>query len=171
MGNTIPVAMLATIHIFQDANLLRRVRSLVETCLGQRSLLNLDPQELVQIPLLSSIYTEILRLYVNTYCMLSSPHLDVPLGKWRLPKGQVCLLNSNISQMDRSFWNTQDGLHPVAEFWSDRFIIDPANPSSGPITPVAREGYPRAEQDEKKEPYFSKKGTEGSFFPYGGTCT
>ncbi|KAI1484554.1 Pfs, NACHT and ankyrin domain protein [Biscogniauxia mediterranea] len=174
IGNTIPSAMMAMVEIIKDPDLLRRVRSNIQTNFGSAPLVDVDHKSLSRDPLLSSIYAETLRLYVKTYFMVSSPHTDVPLGKWVLPKGKIGLLNAGLSHMDTTFWNTKNGQHPVDSFWADRFLIYPSDPSSGPVNPSIREAQhhkdqkARTNEHERTDPVFSMDGTEGSWFPYGG---
>lgn len=162
--------MLSAFHIFKDNDLLHRVRDKFNDFLGHQHLLDIDPRKLINISLLSSVYAETLRLHVKTYFMVSSPHTDVHLGRWRLPKGRIGLMNAGISHFDDSFWNEYGGQHPVTSFWADRFIIDPSDPQSGPVAPHVRESpdwvEPKAEI--RDSPFFSMDGTEGSWFPYGG---
>lgn len=175
VGNTTPCAMLSAFHIFKDPILLKRVRDDIEDTFGHQQLLDINPNKLVKEPLLSSIYAETLRLYVKTYFMVTSPHVDVHLGKWSLPKGRIGLMNAGISHMDEAFWNSGYGDHPVSSFWADRFIIDPADSESGPVAAHIRESpdwtEPRRVGDDTasdNKPYFSMDGTEGSWYPYGG---
>lgn len=157
--------MLVAFHIFQDPVLLSRVRLEIEETFGQHDPLCIDYSQLRKMPLLSSIHAEVLRLYVDVLLIFSSPHEDVSLGKWRLPKGQKALVSTSISHRDGNIWNTMNGLHPLNTFWADRFIIDPTNKSSGPIRPDMRTGENLHENDK---PYFSTSGLEGSWIPFGG---
>lgn len=118
-------------------------------------------------PLLSSIYAETLRLYVDAYSVVTSPHEDARVGQWLLPKNTPAVLNTAISHMDKGFWNTQDMRHPVEEFWAERFLVDPADPSSGPARRECRPTKPTPSVHGEK-PYFSTSGLEGSWFPFGG---
>lgn len=160
-------------HIFQDRPLLDRLRADLQKQLGAVSVRNADIKQLLDIPLLQAIYAETLRLYTKIYVVVSSPQSDVPLGRWKLPKGSVGLLNSSISHQDAEFWNTKNGLHPVDSFWADRFLTDPTDPSSGPVNPAVREARDRgkwrtATASTSEKPYFSMEGLEDSWFPYGG---
>ncbi|CAD6447907.1 65795566-4059-423b-9ce8-6320b22c028f [Sclerotinia trifoliorum] len=157
VGNTIPCAMLSAFHIFKGPVLLQRVRDEVKVSLGDLKLLEIDLNKFTKNPLLSSIYAETLRLYIKTYFMVSSPHVDVNLGKWTLSKGRIGLMNA------------------------DRFLTDPTDPESGPVTSLIRASpdwvEPRREAYEKarqtNQPFFSLDGIEGAWFPYGGgysTC-
>lgn len=160
--------MMATLHIFRDRNLLGRVRLTVKESCGKFSLSQLDSQELVKNPLLSSIYAETLRLYVQCYFVVSSPHHDVPLGKWWLPKGNIGLVNSGISHMDEHFWNTKCGAHPVHSFWAERFLKDPLDAKSGPINPGIQTQKPDRDRGSDEKESFSLENLEGSWIPFGG---
>jgi cytochrome P450 len=63
-------------------------------------------------------------------------------------------------------------MHPVGTFWADRFLINPRDVSSGPISPAVREtqtGWTAAQRaDGDGEPFYSTEGLEASWFPYGG---
>lgn len=163
--------MLSTFHIFKDPILLERVRSDIKNFFGDQYVLEIDPTKLIKEHLLSSLYAETLRLHVKTYFMVSSPHTDVHLGRWSLPKGGIGLMNAGVSHMDEIVWNSRGDEYPVTSFWADRFIIDPTDSQSGPVSPHARDSdldelYEARESN--KTPFFSMNGTEGSWFPYGG---
>ncbi|KAL1845874.1 hypothetical protein Daus18300_014420 [Diaporthe australafricana] len=152
--------------------LLQRIRAELHNRFGGHNVRNVKPEELLGLPLLQSVYAETLRLYTEIYIMVSSSQADVGLGRWRLPKDSIGLLNSSMSHRDARFWNTKDSLHPVDSFWADRFLIDPNDPSSGPINPAVREklGIKMARQSRHTDgkPFFSTDGLEASWFPYGG---
>lgn len=162
--------MFGAYHILQDKALLKRVRHELRDYLGGRTIHEVDPHQLGRdIPLLSSIYAETMRVHIKIYSAYSSPHEDVDLGKWTLPKGALALVNSAPSHMDKSFWNTKNGQYPLETFWADRFIVDPADPDSGPIDPEYRRSLNRPQKEsEDMKPYFSLDGCEGAWVPYGG---
>lgn len=166
LGKAIPTTMLSVYHVFKDASLLQRVRHNLEDTYGDVPVSEIDPSQLVQDPLLPSIQAETLRLYVNVCVMLSSPYADVSLSRWWMPKGTVGLVGSGITHKDERFWNTKDGVHPVSSFWADRFITDPADPSSGPT----RDSALRHNHNKDGKPSFSLRGLEASWMPYGGEC-
>ncbi|KAK0616091.1 cytochrome P450 [Bombardia bombarda] len=176
--NAVSGATLAGFHIFQDRVLLQRLRDEIEAHFepGSDALLDrADPKDLLKLPLLSAIYAETLRLHVKVFFMASSPHDNVSLGKWKLPKGGIALVNSSISHTDVSLWNTKNGLHPLDSFWADRFLIDPADPLSGPVKPEARTAASRHASvrgdggvNATERPYFSTEGLDGAWIPYGG---
>lgn len=209
VGNTTPAAMMAAYHMFEDRWLLERVRRDVDGGVLQADNSDaatggtmhttkfeetVDAKKLSKHSLLSSMYAETLRRYVHTYCMLSSPHSDVSLGKWRLPRREISLSSSGTSQTDPTFWNSRWGMYPVDKFWAERFLIDPEDPDSGPLSRAAKledlqlgtastrtpnkylvdgkGSSNRADgvspQGEAKGPFYSLNGTEGSWFPFGG---
>jgi hypothetical protein len=160
--------MLSTYHVLQDASLLSRVRESFDKQLKHTALVDANLSDLIKDPLVSSVQAEVLRLYVNVCVMVNSPHSDVPLGKWWMPKGSTALVHSSVTHKDERFWNTQDGNHPVQSFWADRFITDPNNKLSGPVLPELRDkDLPDPQRNEGK-PYFSLQGLEASWMPYGG---
>ncbi|KAI0002659.1 cytochrome P450 [Xylariaceae sp. FL0662B] len=171
--NMVPSTTFAMIHILQDPDLLVRVRREIEASIGQQSPEEVDLNRLVDNPLLCSIYAETLRLHVKLNTVINSQRVDLSLGRWRLPKGAIGLINTHICHMDDSFWNTKSGRYPVESFWAERFLTNPADPSSGPINLIHREthgGSQKAAQtnNANTEPYLSMEGLEGSWVPYGG---
>ncbi|KAI1432770.1 Pfs, NACHT and ankyrin domain protein [Xylaria sp. CBS 124048] len=169
IGNVVLSAMFSSFHIFKDKELLGRVRQDVQQYLGQTSVYEADPAQLAKnVPLLSSIYAETLRVYIKVYSAFGSAHEEVNLGKWRLPRGALAVISSEPSHMDPNFWNTQNGEHPVQSFWADRFIVDPSSPESGPVSPSHRKRVPKPEKENDDAPFFSMEGCEGAWIPYGG---
>lgn len=180
----VATTFMAIYEVFSDPELLQRLRMrLTETLetsrlglAGEPASAQLDAKKLSSDALLCSVYAETLRRHGMTHFLVSAPaDSDVDLGRWLLPRGSVGVLNSGISHMDATFWNTRNGQHPVTEFWADRFLVDPHDPESGPINPAHRQGpYSRPSDRQPSDmgndkPYFSMEGTEGSWFPYGGT--
>lgn len=170
IGNVVPSATCAIFHVFKDPELLARVRTIAERHCGQSAAAQPDIRALAAEPLLLSVYAETLRLYVKVHAAFSSPHADVSLGKWLLPRGDIALISSEPAHMDASFWNTKNGKHAVDSFWADRFLVDPSDPFSGPINPQLQKerALNRSHTQTDDKPYFSTKGCEGSWIPYGG---
>ncbi|KAK5625606.1 hypothetical protein RRF57_001322 [Xylaria bambusicola] len=163
--------MLSVYHIFQNEELLRRVRHGIQEYLSTQSgtIHDVDPQHLAkEVPILSSVYAETMRMYINIYSMYSSPYEDVNLGKWVLPKGAHALVMSHPNHMDASFWNTRNGKHPVQTFWADRFMVDPCDPNSGPVNPELCKTPRQEKPSSEQKPYFSLEGCQGAWLPYGG---
>ncbi|KAI1455297.1 cytochrome P450 [Annulohypoxylon moriforme] len=166
LSNIVAASALIVLHVTQDQELHNRVRNELRSNFGQQSLAEIDLKKLSNNPLLASVYAETLRLYVETFTLVSSPIEDVPLGKYWLPKGKLGIVNSAMAHRDEEFWNTKDGQYPLNKFWADRFLIDPNDPTSGPSKIIRQE--PNYENPEDTTPHFSLKGLEGSWIPYGG---
>lgn len=167
VANSVPTTLYAVFHVFRQPELLNRVRQSIALYSGSGPGQVEGNKNVSEDPLLSSIYAETLRLYIDAYAVVTSPHEDTRVGQWLLPKGTLAVLNTAISHMDKSFWNTQHMRHPVDAFWAERFLVDPADPSSGPARMECRppKSNPPAGSDK---PYFSVSGIEGSWFPFGG---
>ncbi|KAI8954546.1 cytochrome P450 [Xylaria longipes] len=166
IANVVSASTLALVHVAEESDLALRMQEEVRSEFDGQSLADIDLKKLTSNPFLSSIYAETLRLHVKSFTIASAPLQDVPLGRFILPKGDLGLINSYISHMDDTFWNTRNGCHPLQEFWAERFLIDPADPTSGPSKTTHRQ-QPR-DQSTNGKPFFSLKGLEGSWIPYGG---
>lgn len=127
-------------------------------------------QAIFRLPLLSSIYAEALRLHVKVFFFASSPRSDLYVSRWFLPRGTLGVVSTDGPHMDERVWNTQDGRHPVDTFWAERFLVDPSDPSSGPVKPEFRSqsGEKKRQAADATSKYFSTDGLEGSWLPYGG---
>jgi hypothetical protein len=161
-------------HIFRDPSTLQRIRASLDAAFPTpQDLLRSDPKHLLKQPLLCSVFAETLRLYVKVFFAFSSPHQDVSLGRYRLPRAQLGLWNSDLPHMDEQFWNTRGGKFPVTEFWAERFLVDERDPESGPVRPDVREREGRTwtkgeEGGVEGTVRFSTEGLDGSWVPYGG---
>lgn len=177
--------MMCALHIFGDSQLVARVRSTLNAGFDAATWdVNMD--KILCNSLLSSIYAETLRLHVKVFITRCSQHSDVKLGSWWLPKNWLCMVPTQPSHMDHSFWNTRNETFPVESFWAERFLVDPKDPLSGPArsdvlpslykrpTVPPASSSPSADRDksvpkpEKDEPFFSTHGLEGAWIPYGG---
>jgi cytochrome P450 len=100
-----------------------------------------DITKLISLPLLSSVYTETLRLRVSTTLtrLLIS---DLEVDGLTLKKGNMVMIPSLLAHTDASEWLTPE--HPATEFWPQRFL--PSKFSDGDST------TPKP----------------GTFFPFGG---
>ncbi|KAF3069066.1 hypothetical protein GL218_08062 [Daldinia childiae] len=170
--NLVPSSMMCTLHIFRDTSLRDRIRSSLDGVFDEATW-DIDMDKVLRKPLLSSVYAETLRLHVQAYITRCSPHRDVGIASWWLPKNRVCMVNTYASHMDTSFWNTRNGAFPVESFWAERFLIDPHDPFSGPVrhnVPASqyKRPAPPGTDDEENKPYFSVQGLEGAWIPYGG---
>ncbi|KAA8642708.1 hypothetical protein EYZ11_011885 [Aspergillus tanneri] len=174
--NVVPTAMMAVLHIFQDATLLSRVRESLQAhdTASHELEFVFSMDKLLQNDLLNAVYAETLRLYVQAYVTRCSAHEPVSVGSWWLGQNEVVMVSSYVNHMNGQLWNTQDGEHPVDSFWADRFMVDPKDPHSGPMRvhrdqPDTGNAVPRLDvKGAAGQPSFSVKGLEGTWIPYGG---
>jgi len=150
-SNAIPSACWMLLHILDpngDKTLLPRVMTELKT--AQNSDGGLNVPHLISLPLLQSIFQEILRLYVDAL-VARDIHDDLILpfedGKTSMVfrKGTAILAPSYISHRDESSWEA-----PGDGFYAERFLRQ--DPETG-------------------EGVFSMTGTAGRFFPFGGGKT
>lgn len=178
--NVVPSSMLACLEIFKDPVLLARVRQSILSALESREELRFDVKKLETNPILQSVYAEILRLHTQAYVARLSPHSDLLINGWKLPRNQISIIASYTAHMDTNVWNTKNGLYPLDTFWADRFLIHPDDPTSGPLcleAHLAQQAKDKVSSEtittttpttKSGEPYFSMAGLDGSWVPYGG---
>ncbi|KAK8123976.1 hypothetical protein PG999_003894 [Apiospora kogelbergensis] len=166
IANVVSASTMALVHVSNTPDLAASVQDEVRKIFGHQSLAEVDLKKLSNIPLLASIYAETLRLHGKSFTVVSSPVQDIHLGRYRLPKNAMGLINAHVSHMDDGFWNTKNGIHPVGSFWPQRFLTDPNDPHSGP-TRVPRP-LVKPQDADSKEVSFSLQGLEAAWIPYGG---
>ncbi|KAI2626821.1 cytochrome P450 [Xylaria nigripes] len=174
-GNLVPSAVMAALRIVSVPGLAQRVRDELAANFGPDFLRDIDhtePKNILKLPLLSSIYAETLRLHVKVFFFASPPHSDVLVGKWKLPRGSLGLVNTDGLHTEKGVWNTQNGRYPIDSFWAERFIVDPMDPLSGPLNPELRRksvaGPRQVQTSNESSKYYSTSDVEGSWIPYGG---
>ena len=164
------------VEIVRSPSLLRRVRSEIAASFLEAPSpehLRFDVAKLCSRPLLQSIYAETLRLRSAIFTFRSPQYQDLDIGGWRFPQNATVVMLSSSAHMDRTVWNAgHDSSHPVEEFWSERFLIYPDDPGSGPSKMASDIAVAAETADARKsepgEPRFSLEGVEGSWMPYGG---
>ncbi len=109
-----------------------------------------DAQTLVALPLLQSIYIEVMRLHVsvNITREVVGP---IEVEGHRLEKGDLIQAPSEISHHNEDSWSAEG--HPASEFWAERHIkyVETTN-EVGEVRIV---------------PQFTMAGRSNDFFPYG----
>lgn len=157
------------IEVFRDKNLLSRVRAELTTVDFQGITSREDVDKVLSLPLLQSIYAEMLCLRFEVQTVLSSEREVIRINEWRFPKNSLVLVPSGAAHRDSSFWNTKEGEHPLDRFWADRFLVYPDDPLSGPRKNDANSKL----RDTTKttsgpgKPKFVSSGLINSFMPYG----
>ncbi|KAL4961164.1 cytochrome P450 [Aspergillus stella-maris] len=140
--NVVPSTVISCLHIYQDISLLKDIRQCARVSTVQKDPLKLDIKLLEKNPLLLSIYAETLRFGVQIHIPRCSPHHDLQVGDSIIPMNKLVLINTWLSHMDDSVWNTRSGQYPLNGFWPRPWTGKPGN----------RKGYV----------------LEGIWIPYGG---
>ncbi|ROV92191.1 hypothetical protein VMCG_09275 [Cytospora schulzeri] len=153
-GNSVAITAWAVAELLQDPPLLTAVRSEILTGAVNKETGELDAQRVVGLPLLLSVYTEIMRLHVSfsvTREVRRGPFEFSP-GCWA-ETGAIIQTCTTDAHLDEKVWDV-DG-HPASQFWAYRHV--------------------RTEEilDERTgqkviQTKFAMRGRPTSFFPYGG---
>lgn len=108
-----------------------------------------DPQKVVALPILQSVYTETLRLHmsINITREIVEP---TQFEGYVLEKGAIIQGPSEVVHYDEKHWGTEG--HPASEFWAFRHIKWVRKGEGGEATKV---------------PQFTMAGRAAEFIPYG----
>ena len=111
----------------------------------------LDARALINMQLMQSFYTEIMRIHVS-FNVTREAKQPIEIDGYHLEKGSLIQTCSQISHFEELVWGTED--HPASKFWAWRHIkyVEKMDDISGEV---------------KNVPIFSMRGRPSSFFPYG----
>ena len=145
-----------------------RVRQELEEAQFQGSTSCKDIEILDSLPLLQSIYSEVLRLRVEGQHVLYS-NKDFCLQNWLFPKHRLVLVPTSAAHLNKDFWNTKSDTHPLDTFWSDRFLVYDDDPTSGPKRPSPAVRYTETKGSGKSKATmrFKDNSLSDGFIPYG----
>ncbi|KAH8890157.1 cytochrome P450 [Thozetella sp. PMI_491] len=153
-SNTVPVATWGIMELAKDPALFQAVRAEVATAYvtdpvtGERLI---DPQKMLSLPLLQSVYIELLRMHVAMHITREITQPTVLCG-YELEKGALVQAPSELAHFDEEIWGASG--HPASEFWAERHIqYEEVTDETGKVTRVPR---------------FALVGRANDFFPYGG---
>jgi cytochrome P450 len=141
-------------EIIKDASLLDAVRDEVEMAIiidPETSKRTFDIQKLVALPLLQSMFTETLRLYIN-FNITRDVKKSITLDGYEISKGSMLQAPMMVSHYDEAVWGAPG--HPAHEFWAERHIkyVDETNESGA----------------TSRKRVYSIAGRATSYFPFGG---
>jgi len=166
--------MWALLGAVLSPSLTERVLAEVESCVDAPTG-TFDIAALCAKPLLTSIYLEALRFCVATSTARNPTRDNVRLGDHVLKRDTTLLSTSWFGQHDESFWNAGPGnRHSVNDFWAERFLEYPGDPTSGPIrrggAATTAGGVAERERTaaEDREAKVATAGIGGHWYPYGG---
>ena len=147
-SNAIPATIWTLCHVItsDDPTLLPEL--MAELTSAQRPDGSLDISKLIQLPLLNSMYSETLRMYVdvlvtriiNQSFTVPSSHAGHP--GYLLEKGNVAMVPSALSHRDPNYWSSYGEEAKDPEIWHARRFLHQGR--------------------------YSTSGTSNKLFPYGG---
>ena len=113
-----------------------------------------------------------LRLRVEVQSVFYSEREEIRINEWRFPKKSLLLVPTGAALRDEKFWNTRNGVHPLNEFWADRFLLRENDPQSGPrkrtVTEPSLAALERAKTTtNNNEPKFISSGLANAYMPFG----
>jgi len=121
-ANTIPVATWAIIEMTKDPSLLAALRKEVEPtyitdpATGRRTI---DLQALAALPLLQSVYTEIMRMRISLNVTREVVR-PLEVEGYTLAAGTLLQAPTELSHYKESVWGVEG--HPATEFWAERHV-------------------------------------------------
>lgn len=155
------------------------------TCMLTHSVFDID--SLLRQPLLQSVYSETLRLYIRVFITRYPTRSDLRINDWLFPKNKVILVSTDPAHFDSTVWNTAEGLYPLTAFWPKRFLVGEGVYKDSPARNTAvlhndenplvshekklqtKCSSPQTSKiDTKMPPKFTLKGLNGSWIPFGG---
>ncbi|KAL8826942.1 MAG: hypothetical protein Q9170_007209 [Blastenia crenularia] len=179
-SNSVPAATWFLLEILQDPSLRSRVSeilppaALTPSKLSSQSTFSpiFDTPKLCSSPLLQSLYAETLRLRVAVLVVREPARDNYSFRGWHIKKEEVLSISTRTEAMNPEVWNAGSArdAHPLDTMWADRFIVDPRDPNSGPLSLPNEKRKQRLQDGSKRsgEPYFSMDGLAASWIPYGG---
>jgi cytochrome P450 len=141
------------IEILKDTSLLEAIREEITTTYitdPETKMRTFDIEKLVKLPLLQSVFTEILRLHMNFNVIR---HVKEPLEMdgYTLGKGSMVQAPMMVAHYDEAVWGSAG--HPASEFWPERHLKYVKNEDeSGKAT---------------QKRIFVMAGRPSSYFPFG----
>jgi len=117
--NTIPLTSWFVISVLSDPTLLCALRDETSTAVvtssdGTRTF---NISTLTSLPLLQSVYTEILRLHVST-TITREVVKPLEVEGYMLPAGSLIQAPTALAHMSEKAWGVEG--HPAEEFWTER---------------------------------------------------
>ncbi|KAI8623282.1 cytochrome P450 [Xylariaceae sp. FL1651] len=155
-ANALPMTFWNLIEVYDDAELLERVRADLSGAVLPHDTENklpfrFDITAITGSPLLQSVYAEVLRMRVSLFHNRSPIQGDYSMGPYKFKQGGLVCVSTNIASNHADAWGdsrTNGGRRPLDEFWAERFLVSDSSDST------------------KKK--FSTEGLDGAWIPYGG---
>ncbi|KAK6957327.1 hypothetical protein Daesc_000110 [Daldinia eschscholtzii] len=152
-SNVIPICGWVMFELLQNPELYLAVKEEISEAeiTNQASKVYFDHQKLTSLPLLQSVFTEVMRLHVSVLITRTSTE-NITIAGYTLPKGSIVQAPTEVAHLDESTWGKPG--HPASEFWGYRHVkeIETTDETGNVVNKLE----------------FFMSGKTGSFFPYGG---
>lgn len=153
-GNTIPLTAWSIIELIKDPSLIAEVRAealSVSAIDPETGVNHIDAQRLVNLPLMQSLYVEIMRLHVS-FNPLRKAVRPLIIDGCTIEEGALVQTCSQIAHREEAVWGVEG--HPASEFWAWRHVksTEETDDTTG---------------ETKIRRRFAMAGRPSSFFPYG----
>lgn len=112
----------------------------------------LDTQKLLSLPLLNSIYTEVLRMRIS-FSITREVQQDIDIGGYRIAKHSLIQAPTHVAHYDETLWQVDDDQPPLSVFWAARHL----------------EHFEKVDDSgqRSRRSRFSMKASPNGYFPYG----
>jgi cytochrome P450 len=114
--------MWMVIEIAKDPALLQEIRDEVVTALiidPKTGASTIDTDKLVTLPLLQSVFTEVLRMHMN-FNVIRHAKEPIDIEGVVIPKGSMIQAPMVVPHYDENVWGATG--HPASEFWAGRHL-------------------------------------------------
>ncbi|KAK4157553.1 cytochrome P450 [Chaetomidium leptoderma] len=155
-ANAITISTWIVMELVKDPDLFRAVKDEVSRAesntRNDSTARTFDHRKLTSLPLLQSVYTEVMRLRVGVLITRTSTE-PVTVAEYTLPKGSIFQAPTEAGHLDEAVWSTAE--HPASDFWAYRQVTE-------------KETRDETTGQISKELEFSFGRRSGSWFPFGG---
>lgn len=143
------MVMWMLIELIRDTDLLREIREEVSQVYNSKEG-SMDVQKLISLPLLQSVFSEVLRLHMS-FNVMRNVEKPVNVEKYEVRPGAMIQISMTAAHLDPEVWTVED--HPVDQFWAERHIK------------YVEETDEQGNVNRKRA--FDMGGRAASFFPFG----
>jgi len=122
ISNSAPTTMWTIIEVIKDPALLDAIREEVATTYvtdPETGSHTISVEKVASLPLLQSVFTEVLRLRVNFH-LVRNVNQPITMDGVKLKKGALLMAPSKLAHYDEATWASSG--HPATEFWAERHI-------------------------------------------------
>lgn len=141
------------LELAKDPDLWQSIRAEVATCQitdPETGATTLDTDKLVTLPLLQSVFTEVLRMHMN-FNVIRHTKEPIDVDGIVIAKGSMLQAPMVVAHYDENVWGAAG--HPSSEFWAGRHL---------------RHTEKRDESGNvRHEVEYAMAGRPSSFFPFG----